>query len=89
MAPGGEEGGKLALEEPVEGSFVALEEGEFGGGGEAGEGGFEADELVGGGGGVDAVVEHFGFDGPEAAKLPIGVGHFLGCSRVSTWSWGW
>ena len=62
----------------VEAGLVAMEEGEVGGGGEAGEGGGEAAELV-----VvlvlagEAVFEEAAFDGPEAAHAPVGGGHFL------------
>ena len=70
---------ETALVDAVEAGFVAVEEGEVGGGGEAGEGGGEAAELVVGfvvlAG--EAIFEQPAFDGPEAAHAPICGGHFL------------
>ena len=68
---------ETALIHKVEAGLIAMEEGEFGGGGEPGEGGGDAAELVGGVLGVDGVVEEAGFDGPGAAHAPVGGGHFL------------
>jgi len=62
----------------VETRFVALEDIEFLGFGQFGEGGFNALEFAYGIAlGVDAIVEHLGFDGPEAAQFPVGRSHFF------------
>jgi hypothetical protein len=69
---------EASLVDAVEAGLVAMEEREVGSGGEAGEGGGEAAELV-----VffvlpgEAVFEEALLDGPEAAHAPVGGGHFL------------
>jgi hypothetical protein len=69
---------EAALVDAVEAGLVTVKKSQVGGGGEAGEGGGEAAELVGffvlAG---DAVFEEALLDGPEAAHAPVGGGHFL------------
>jgi hypothetical protein len=61
----------------MEAAFVAVEEGEFGRGGEFAESGIHAGELAAGGLLLHRVFEHFGFEGPGAAEAPVGGGEFL------------
>jgi hypothetical protein len=66
-----------ALVHEVEAAFVAVEEAEFGRGGELAEGGIHAGELSAGGLLLHGVFEHFGFERPGAAEAPVGGGEFF------------
>jgi hypothetical protein len=73
----GEEVADAAVEDAVEAGFVAVDEVELGGGGEGREAGGEAHVVVPGGLLGEAGVEELGFDGPDAARAPLGEGHLL------------
>ena len=66
-----------ALVHEVEAGFVAVDEGDGGAFGEAGEGIGHTVEGGSGGLGGDLLIEEAGFEGPGAAQAPIGCGHVL------------
>ncbi|MFN7999301.1 MAG: hypothetical protein U0Q18_37130 [Bryobacteraceae bacterium] len=68
---------EAALVHPVEARLVAVEQGEFGTDGEAGEGGRHAGAFVAGRLGLDGVIEQARFHGPGAAQAPGGGDHFF------------
>jgi hypothetical protein len=65
------------VEDAVEAGFVAVDEVQVRGGGERGESAGDAHDLVAGGLSGDAGVEKLGLDAPDAARAPVGYGHFL------------
>lgn len=61
----------------VEARLVAVDEVEFGGGGEVAEGGGEAIELCVRFEAFHLLIEHAGFDGEGAAQAPVGGDHLF------------
>jgi len=66
----------------VEARFVAVEQGQFRGGGQLAESAGDADHIVAGGLGGEAFGEQRVFDGPGAAQAPVRRGHLLDHSAL-------
>jgi hypothetical protein len=73
----GDDVAETAVEGAAEAGFVAVDEVQIRDGGERGEGGGGAHDFVAGRLFGEAGVEEFGLDAPDAARAPLGDGHFL------------